>query len=37
MSEQFYLPMLGLVCALGEGVNEITPRLLRGDTSGMVV
>lgn len=37
MSEPFYLPTLGLICALGKGVSEIAPRLLRGDTSGMVV
>ena len=37
MTEPYYLPTLGLICALGGGVSEITSRLLRGDASGMVV
>jgi len=37
MTEQYYLPTLGLICALGDGLDEITPRLLQGDTSGLVV
>ena len=37
MTEPYYLPTLGLICALGQGVSEIAPRLLRGDTSGLVV
>ena len=36
MTDQYYLPTLGLICALGQGSSEIAPRLLRGDTSGLV-
>jgi len=35
MSSLFYLPALGIINALGSGVEEVSQRLLLGDTSGM--
>lgn len=32
-----YLNAMGIVCALGEGEDEVLPRLLAGDQSGMVL
>ena len=37
MSSPIYLPALGIINALGCGVDEIARRLACGDTSGMVL
>lgn len=37
MKQRYYLHELGIVNALGSGVNEISQRLFAGDTSGMVL
>ncbi len=37
MSEKVYLPSLGIINALGNGLDEIASRLFSGDTDGMVL
>ena len=37
MSSAFYLPALGIINALGRGVDEVAQGLARGDASGMIV
>jgi len=37
MSEKYFLPALGIVNALGNGVPAIAPRLFAGDTGGNVL
>lgn len=37
MNRPFYLPALGIVNALGNGIDEIAPGLFGGDTGGMVL
>jgi 3-oxoacyl-[acyl-carrier-protein] synthase-1 len=37
MNQHYYLQALGIINALGSGVNEVSKRLFMGDTSGMVL
>ena len=37
MSRHFYLPALGIINALGTGIDEVAPRLFAGETAGMVL
>jgi len=37
MNRPYYLPVLGIINALGSGIDEVTQGLLRGDTRGMVL
>jgi 3-oxoacyl-[acyl-carrier-protein] synthase-1 len=37
MSQHYYLQALGIINALGSGVNEVSNRLFMGDTSGMML
>lgn len=37
MSKRCYLPALGIINAIGSGVDEVAQRLFAGDTSGMVL
>ena len=37
MNQHYYLQALGIINALGSGVNEVSNRLFMGDTSGMML
>lgn len=37
MNQHYYLQTLGIINALGSGVDEVSKRLFMGDTSGMVL
>ena len=37
MKQRYYLHELGIINALGSGVDEVSQRLFKGDTSGMVL
>jgi 3-oxoacyl-[acyl-carrier-protein] synthase-1 len=37
MTDAFYLPALGIISALGEGLEDSAPRLFAGDSSGLLL
>jgi 3-oxoacyl-[acyl-carrier-protein] synthase-1 len=37
MTEAFYLPALGMISALGDGLEDSAPRLFAGDTRGLLL